>query len=183
MPTSIKRVVAWAGLILLGLVLLVSAGWGVLALLYFRPCESAASRLFGNRPTPSPSLAALAGFVQRRWRWRALGAYLALFAIVLVCWEAIPRRQRSCLGRRKNAVIPYATFAGDLVTIHNIRNFDYRTETDFTPAYYARTFDLRQLDSVDLLAVYWMGPAIAHVFFELWFRGRKSRGDIHRGAQ
>ena len=29
------------------------------------------------------------------------------------------------------------------MTVHNIRNFDYRTETDFTPAYYDRTFDLR----------------------------------------
>ena len=25
---------------------------------------------------------------------------------------------------------------GDLVAVHDIRNFDYRTETDFTPAYY-----------------------------------------------
>jgi hypothetical protein len=71
------------------------------------------------------------------------------------------------------AVLPYATISGDLVTVHNIRNFDYRTETDFTPAYYDRTFDLRRLDRVDLLAVYWMGPAIAHVFMSFGF------GDQH----
>jgi hypothetical protein len=35
-------------------------------------------------------------------------------------------------------VLPYADIKGDLVTVHNIRNFDYRTETDFTPAYHAR---------------------------------------------
>jgi hypothetical protein len=49
------------------------------------------------------------------------------------------------------AVLPFATFDGNLVTIHNIRNFDYRSETDFTPHYYDKTFDLRQLDSADLM--------------------------------
>jgi hypothetical protein len=58
---------------------------------------------------------------------------------------------------------------GDRVTVHNIRNFDYRTEQDFTPAYYDRTFDLRRLDRVDLVAVYWMGPAIAHLFVTFGF--------------
>ena len=34
------------------------------------------------------------------------------------------------------AVLPEATINGNLVTIRNIRNFDYRTELDYTPAYY-----------------------------------------------
>jgi hypothetical protein len=58
------------------------------------------------------------------------------------------------------------------VTVHNIRNFQYRTETDFTPAYYDKTFDLRELDSVDLIAVYWMGPDIAHIMLSFGFAGR-----------
>ena len=63
------------------------------------------------------------------------------------------------------------TIDGDLVTIHNIRNFDYRTEIDFTPAYYDKTFDLRKLEFVDLIASYWMGPDIAHVFLSFGFGG------------
>src|SRR5207244_1722109 len=69
------------------------------------------------------------------------------------------------------ARLAYATIDGDLVTVHNIRNFDYRTETDFTPAYYDKTYDLKKLDSVDLVAVYWMGPAIAHLFLSFGFAG------------
>jgi Domain of unknown function (DUF4105) len=65
--------------------------------------------------------------------------------------------------------LPNATINGDLITIHNIRNFDYRTETDFTPRYYTKTFDLRQLDSVDVIACYWMGDAIAHIFLSFGF--------------
>jgi hypothetical protein len=59
------------------------------------------------------------------------------------------------------------------VTLHDIRNFDYRTETEFTPAYYDRTFDLRRLDALDVVTSYWMGPAVAHVFVSFGF------GDEH----
>ena len=55
--------------------------------------------------------------------------------------------------------------------MRNVRNFDYRSETDFTPRYYDRTFDLRKLESVDLFAVYWMGPHIAHTILSFGFEG------------
>jgi hypothetical protein len=70
--------------------------------------------------------------------------------------------------------------------MRNVRNFDYRTETDFTPRYEDRTYDLRRLDRVDLVAVYWMGPAIAHLFLSFGFgddylavsiEARKERGE------
>jgi hypothetical protein len=70
------------------------------------------------------------------------------------------------------AVLPFATFDGDMVTIHNIRNFDYRSETDYTPHYYDKTYDMRQLDSADLIAVYWMGDAIAHIMVSFGFAER-----------
>jgi len=90
------------------------------------------------------------------------------------------------------ARLAYATIDGDLVTVHNIRNFDYRTETDFTPAYYVRTYDLNKLDSADLVAVYWMGPAIAHLFLSFGFgddhlavsiEARKEKGEGYSSAK
>ncbi len=65
----------------------------------------------------------------------------------------------------------YATTEGDVVTVHNIRNFSYRSENDFTPAYYDKRFDLRKLEGVDLVATYWMGPAVAHIFLSFAFEG------------
>jgi hypothetical protein len=56
--------------------------------------------------------------------------------------------------------------------MHNIRNFAYRTETDFTPRYYDKTFDLQELDTADLIATYWMGDAIAHMMVSFGFNGR-----------
>ncbi len=58
------------------------------------------------------------------------------------------------------------------ITIHNVRNFDYRTETDFTPRWETRTYDLSKLDSVDLIAVYWAGKAIAHIMVSFGFAGK-----------
>jgi hypothetical protein len=99
-------------------------------------------------------------------------SFAIALALVLVVWTAAaPSNNRD--WQPEVAVLPYATIDGDLVTVHNIRNFDYRTETDFTPAYYDRTFDLHRLDRVDLVAVYWMGPAIAHLFVSFGF------GDDH----
>jgi len=37
------------------------------------------------------------------------------------------------------AQLPYATVDGDMVTVHNIRNIDYRSEFDFSPSYYTKT--------------------------------------------
>ena len=70
------------------------------------------------------------------------------------------------------ARVPYATQDGNLITLHNIRNFEYRSETDFTPRYYDKTVDLDKLDSVDLLASDLMGPAIARTFVSFGFGGR-----------
>jgi hypothetical protein len=46
------------------------------------------------------------------------------------------------------AVMPHARFAGDSVHLTAIRNAEYRSTDDFTVAYYDRSFDLDELESV-----------------------------------
>jgi len=101
-------------------------------------------------------------------RRRAALVPLAGFAAVLVWWLSLrPSNQREWLP--EVAVPATATIAGDVVTVRNIRNFEYRTETDFTARYYDKAFDLRELDSVDLIAVHWGSEAIAHVMLSFGF--------------
>jgi hypothetical protein len=69
------------------------------------------------------------------------------------------------------AVVPWAEIQGNKVTIHNIRNCDYRSETDYTVRHYDKTFDLTGLKSVDLSLVYWGSPYIAHTMFSFGFEG------------
>jgi hypothetical protein len=53
--------------------------------------------------------------------------------------------------------------------IHNLRNFDYRSETDFDPRYEDRTYDLSKLVGLDLFMSYWGSPAIAHTIMSWEF--------------
>src|SRR5262249_16303092 len=48
------------------------------------------------------------------------------------------------------------------LVIQNVRNFDYRSETDFTERWEERTFDLAKLQGADLFLSYWGSPSIAH---------------------
>ena len=69
------------------------------------------------------------------------------------------------------ARLPQLTVNGNDVRISNIRNFDYRSETDFTPRYYSRDFKLDEIKSLDYILSYWDGnKAIAHTIFSFGFK-------------
>jgi hypothetical protein len=150
-----------------GLAIVVATGWGALVLFYLAP-GSGTVRAALAWVFVALGLITLGALAVRRARRPAAGGFAIAFVLVSVVWSgATPSNDRD--WQPEVAVLPYATIDGDRVTVHNIRNFDYRTETEFTPAYYERTFDLRRLDRVDLVAVYWMGPAIAHLFLTFGF--------------
>jgi hypothetical protein len=133
-----------------------------------------------------------APILPERWRPLAAGGYAV---IALLAFLFLPRRGRTAIvavilfgvlvglffripGSNDRdwqpdvANLPYAAINGDTVTIHNVRNFDYRTETDFTPRWETRQYDLRKLDSVDVIAVYWGSKAIAHIMMSFGFGGK-----------
>jgi hypothetical protein len=71
------------------------------------------------------------------------------------------------------AVLPWADFNGDLITVHNVRNSYYRTVDDYTVRLYTKTYDLRKLTSIDLIVVPFNdNPAIAHVAISFGFEDR-----------
>ena len=141
-------------------------GWMALAI-YYSPLQPAWLR--AGLSALVPVGAAVALLLVRPLR-RVLAGILAAFVVVLAAWLGIPPSNERD-WQPEVAVLPYADLHGDRITVHNVRNFAYRSETDFTPAYYEKTFDLRKLDRVDLIAVYWMGPAVAHVFLSFGFAG------------
>jgi len=113
-------------------------------------------------------LATILAFACIRRKGVALVAYLAAWSLFTLWWSSIaPSNDRN--WQPDVAVLPYAEINGDTVTMRNIRDFVYRSETDYQPRYYDKTFDLNKLDSVDLIAVYWMGDAIAHVMLSFGF--------------
>jgi hypothetical protein len=71
------------------------------------------------------------------------------------------------------AVLPNADFEDNQVTIHNIRNTEYRTAEDYTVRHYDKTFDLDKLDSVDFIVVPFPEvPGGAHTFLSFGFDGQ-----------
>jgi hypothetical protein len=161
------RIALVIGRVVAGLVIAIATGWGALVLFYLGPGSSGLRETLAS-VFAALGLVALGTLVARRARRATITTFAVAFALVLVVWgSATPSNSRD--WQPEVAVLPYADIKGDLVTVHNIRNFDYRTETDFTPAYYDKTFDLRRLDRVDLIAVYWIGPAIAHLLVSFGF--------------
>lgn len=171
------------GLIALGLIVVGFTAWAALAI-YYSDLPGAPLRL---ALAAAFALGTLGAFLFLRHRRRTLLGFFIAFAILLLWWTSIaPSNQRD--WQTEVAVLPYATQDGDLVTVHDIRNFDYRTEQDFVAQYDDRTFDLRKLDSVDLIAVYWAGDAIAHIIVSFGFAGeyvafsietRKEKGEAY----
>lgn len=102
---------------------------------------------------------AVALLVRPRWRGKLVIA-IGIGAVA-VWWLSIPPRQYRD-WKTEVALLPYAEIEGDIVTIRNVRNFDYRTDTDFTPSYEVRRFDLKNLRGIDMFVTYWGSPYMAH---------------------
>lgn len=107
-------------------------------------------------------------YVRARPRWLARLIFLAAFAGVVVWFLLIPPSNDRD-WEPDLAVLPYADINGNLVTVHNIRNCNYRSETDYTVRYYDKTFDLTKLNAVDFYLVYWGSPKIAHTMLSFGF--------------
>jgi hypothetical protein len=65
--------------------------------------------------------------------------------------------------------MPHAEIEGDMLTMYNVRNCDYRTKDDFDVKYETRTYDLDDLEHFDILVNYWGMEAVAHTFLSFRF--------------
>jgi hypothetical protein len=137
-------------------VLAVGVVWSFGALWFDFPSEVARVWVAGVY-----GVVALAMGVFLRPRWRAKLGILITILLVLAWWLSLqPRQFRD--WKPPVALLARAEVDGEMVTLFNVRNFDYRTETDFTPRYERRMLDLRKLRGVDIFVNYWGSPYMAH---------------------
>jgi hypothetical protein len=148
--------------------LLLLAGWATVAIFYSN--LPAALRPWAAGIFAICSLLALVG---RYSSPRTRLCFLAGWFLVLGWWLLMPPSNNRD-WQPDLATLASADFAGDKVTIHNIRNCDYRTETDFICSYYDKSFDLTKLKNVDFFLVYWGSPKIAHTMMSFDFEGQGS---------
>ncbi|MDX2480817.1 MAG: DUF4105 domain-containing protein [Desulfuromusa sp.] len=105
----------------------------------------------------------------RKRKRLAWASFLALFVVVIAAWWLLIPASNNRNWQPDVAILPWAEVRDNLVTVHNIRNVDYHTETDYSVRHYDRTFDLTKLKSVDLFLVYWGSPSIAHTMMSFGF--------------
>jgi hypothetical protein len=106
-------------------------------------------------------IAMLAAIVFLRPAYQGALVALAGFVIVALWWFSLkPSDQRN--WQPDNAETAYADVNGDQVTIHNFRNCNYRTETDYTCQWETRSYNLANLSGADIFITWWGSPWIAH---------------------
>ena len=142
------------GMIILWSFLLLLNAWALAAL--YVDCRIPALRI----PLIIVYLATLILLVAKFQRYRALSS-LFCFAVVLVWWLSLKPSDdgpwRADVARRA-----WAETSGDRVTLHNVRNCDYRSETEYTNCWSDRTFNLSDIRGADFFFVNWGVKWIGH---------------------
>jgi Domain of unknown function (DUF4105) len=107
--------------------------------------------------------------LKSRSLWQLLTCLLCC-GLVLVWWLTL---KPSNEGRWQPDVskTAWAEVQGSNVTIHNLRDCDYRAELDYTCQWLTRTVDLNQIEGVDFFMNYWGSPLIAHTIVSFDVRG------------
>jgi Domain of unknown function (DUF4105) len=100
--------------------------------------------------------------------WRKLGIFIALLVGLLGWWLSLSPTNEAD-WQPDVAQLAWADVQGDEVAFHNIRNCDYRTETNDTPHWETRTVRLSQITGIDLAIDYWGSPWIAHPIVSFQF--------------
>lgn len=99
---------------------------------------------------------------------RALAIYGLAFAGVLMWWGTIKPPHsgnwEADVARQVTGVID-----GDILTLTNVREFEWRSLDDFSEIWTTRRYDLSQIRSLDMFMTYWGGPTMAHVLLSFDF--------------
>jgi hypothetical protein len=163
--TTAAGILRLLGTLLATLLVALPAAWGTLALWYQVPNAHLKSIILFVWVLFS------IGVVAVLWQGRgaiALAAFGAAFAIMLIWWHQIsPTNDRAWAD--DVAKITSGSVNGNRVTLHNVRNFDWRTNDDYTQRWETREYDLDKLHSVDMIMSYWDGWTIAHMLISFGF--------------
>jgi hypothetical protein len=142
--------------------------WGCLALWYRAP-GGRALKILAVAVWAGFSLLALPGLSGPHAALAAC-SFAAAFGALLLWWHhLVPSNDRDWAD--DVAEMTSGSAAGDRVVLHNVRNFDWRSETDYTQRWETRSYDLAQLHSVDMIMSYWTLRPIAHVLISFGFDG------------
>ena len=185
---GIRRGLRLLGRAAWGFIVLAVTAWGALAVCYAglsqRPPRYGMALAFAIA-----SLAAAMFFRPRQFRPVAFGAmFLLALAWFFTRTPANDREWADAVSRLTRGEVQ-----GDRLILHDVRNFDYRSATDYTPGWVDRTYDLSRLTAVDFILVHWGSDAIAHAivafefddgqYLDVSIEARKERHESYSALQ
>jgi hypothetical protein len=100
---------------------------------------------------------------------RVLLLFLLIAMGIFAAWWFIQKPSHNRQWADDVSQMLHADVDGDRVVLNNVRNFEWHTDTDYTPSWETREYDLSQLQTADLVLSYWMGPKIAHTLVSFGF--------------
>lgn len=152
-----------AGRVLFALALIAGTAWSVTALwLNLHGAE----RLAVLAALPI----VLAAILLARGRGRLMGwAALGLAAMIVAGWYGTlrPSAERDWASDVARGVT--VDVAGDLVTLGDVRDFEWTTRDTATERWITAQYDLAQLETVDMITSTWGNPDIAHLLVSFGF--------------
>lgn len=145
------------------LVILGATAWGCGLLLF---------RLGGATATIAAIGFGLAGLAGATGLWTGAARLPLSFAVIFVgllgWWAGMkPSHERDWIP--EVARLPSVAREGDRITVSNLRNFRWRSETQADENWESRGFDLSAIQGADLFLGYWSGETIAHLIVSFTF--------------
>jgi hypothetical protein len=182
----VARLGRWFGLGLLAVAILLTGVWCSLAVWFGVKAGATLRDVLAGAVVLAGLLTVVC--LATYWRWRAVAGYAVLIAVILAWWMTIrPSHNRDWppdVARTFTAMID-----GDRLVVNNVRNFAWRSDTDFDQRWEQRTYSLSRLATVDLVMSYWGNEAIAHTIVSFGFDDgsrlafsieiRKQRGETY----
>jgi hypothetical protein len=153
----VRRTLRLIVTVVLSVTVVVGVAWGALALWFDGP----SSRVLGATMCVTLGFTSLLLAALVRPFLRGLLAAILPVVVVALWWASIvPSNSRNWspdVARTARAV-----FQDSSVTIQNVRNFKYQSESDYDPRWETRTYDLDRIRGVDLFLSFWGPTRIAH---------------------
>jgi hypothetical protein len=181
----VPRFVRWIGFSLLAIAILLIGVWCSVAIWYRCPSGEAVRGLLAAATLAFAVVVVVCLTTTRRWF--ALAVYAASFALFLAWWAIIrPTNDRNWTPEVARTAT--ASIDGDRLVVRNVRNFAWRSDTDFDERWEERTYNLSHVTDVDLIMSYWAGEARAHTIVSFGFNDAprlafsiETRKETHEG--
>lgn len=106
-------------------------------------------------------------FLKKRYK-----VFLIVFIFILLYCSIRPTNTAN--WSLDQQILPSAVISGDLITIDNVRNFRYTSESDYISNYYKQTYDVSKIKSVDyIVEPFGDFSGAAHTFLSFGFEGNQ----------